>query len=203
MYAIYNHKDITYKFTINNSNCYINNYSYTEIKTKYDRLKNEIINIIDILDDKLIFIEGNYDYKILSENGDFDDYEELANNLRDNKEISIFELPYMEEATSNLKKLETKINKIYVEQRNQGLHDFYYVESNYDKEDKEQKVKSTKKEAKPKKKELTEAEKKFKKGADYYGLTKREREICKLENMTPEEFVEAEDSIDPLRDDEL
>ena len=34
-------------------------------------------------------------------------------------------------------------------------------------------------------------------------LTKREREICKLENMTPEEFDEAEDGIDQLRDDEL
>lgn len=203
MYAIYNHKDITYKFTIDNSKCYINNYSYAEIKTKYDRLKNEVINIIDITSDKLTFIEDNYDYQILSENGDFDDYEELADNLRDNNEVSIFELPYMEEATSNLKILETKINKIYVAQRNQGLHNFYYEENTYDEEEKKQDVKLPKKEAKPKKKELTEAEKRFEKEADYYGLTKREREICKLENMTPEEFVEAEESIDPLRDDEL
>ena len=203
MYAIYNHKDITYKFTIEDSKCYINNYSYIETKAKYDRLKNEIINIIDILNDKLTFIEGNYDYNILSENGDFDDYEELANTLRDNKEVSIFELPYMEEATSNLKILETKVNKIYVAERNQGLHDFYYEEKINDEEDEKPDIKPSKKEVKPKKKELTEAEKRFEKEADYFGLTKREREICKLENMTPEEFDEAEDGIDPLRDDEL
>lgn len=203
MYALYNHKGITYKFTIEDSKCYINNYSYIEIKDKYDRLKNEIINIIDILNDKLTFIEGNYDYSILSENGDFDDYEELANTLRDNKEISIFELPYMEEATSNLKILEEKVNKIYVVERNQGLHNFYYEEKINNKEDEKSDIKSTKKEVKPKKKELTETERRFEKEADYFGLTKREREICRLENMTPEEFDEAEDSIDTFRDDEL
>lgn len=203
MYALYNHKGITYKFTIEDSKCYINNYSYIEIKSKYDRLKNEIINIIDILNDKLTFIEGNYDYSILSENGDFDDYEELANILRDNKEISIFELPYMEEATSNLKILEEKVNKIYVVERNQGLHNFYYEEKINNKEDEKSDIKSTKKEVKPKKKELTETERRFEKEADYFGLTKREREICRLENMTPEEFDEAEDSIDTFRDDEL
>ena len=199
MYAVYNYKDISYKFTLDNSKCYINNYSYHEIKTKYDKLKNEIINIVDILDDKLIFIEGDYDYQILYENGDFDEYRELATNLRETKEMSIFEIPYLEEATSNLKKMETEINKIYVPKRNQGLHDFYYEEIPYKEE---QEIKPAKKEEKPKKKELSEEEKRFEKEADYYNLTKREREICKLENMTPEEFVEAEEDMDQFRDDE-
>ncbi len=202
IYAIYNHKDTTYKFTINNSKCCINNYSDKEIKNKYNSLKNEVINMIDILGEKLIFIEKGYDYEFLDETGSFYDYEILADKLRDSEEVSIFELPFMEEAASNLKKLEPKVNRIYVPEKNQGLHDFYYEEPNYIEEE-PKKVKPINKKEKTKKKELSESEKRFEKEADYFGLTKREREICKLENMTPEEFVEAEEAIDPLRDDEL
>lgn len=203
MYVVYHYKDISYKFTINNSKCYINEYSYNEIKSKYDKLKNEIINIVDILNDKLIFIDGDYNNQILYENGDFDEYEELADELKNTKEMSIFEIPYLEEATSNLKMLESKINKIYVSKRNQGLHDFYYEEINNEEEEKLPNIKPVKKEEKSRKKELSEEEKRFEKEADYYNLTKREREICKLENMTPEEFVEAEEDMDQFRDDEL
>lgn len=193
----YGEHDIKYEFIIKNQEVYLNNQSKLDLSDHYLSLKTKINNFADNLNEYFTYIKDENFYNDVVPNDELDcDYiAELSDKLKENYEVQIFEIPYMEEISMIIDVIEPKIIKEYEKDLKETLDSLPDIE-----EEPSPEVPLFKKEKRNyKEQELSWEEKKFEEEADLWGLSEEDRRIAKQERMTPAEFVEAEE----YDDDEL
>ena len=201
VYAIYGYEDIDefykYKFLYSNGEIFIEDYSFSDLKNMYEKLKNEIINTFDILEDKFMYLD-DIDVDEINPNSDFDYYDinYLVKKLKECKELSILELPAMEVVSESLKQIQNKIDNLYVKKRNSDLYDTWHIEKISDEYETYEEIQENITKKEQQEKQLSWEEEEFEREADLWGLSKEDRRIAKEERMSPAEFIEAEERDD-------
>lgn len=199
IFAIYGYEDIDefykYKFLYINGKICVEDYTEFELKKMYEKLKNDIINTFDNIENKLLE-QDDIDFDDINPNSEFDYYDiiDLIKNLKESSELSVLELPIMEMANETLKKIKNEIKNLDIEMENNDLSNVFNLEKKYYEHEEDKKKNSIPKNDLEEK--LFYKNEKFEKEANLCGLSKEDRKIANEERMPPADFIEAEERDD-------
>ena len=195
----YSNDSVQYRYDVKDGKISFNGYDISNYSKRYHSLKNYIISAVDRFSDYFIYIEDEqfFDEVVPNEELDCDDFETLANNLKNSDGLLVFEIPYMEEVAELIGIVEPKLKSIYQRNMDEESKKFPKFETIFVLNNR---MDTNKKKA-PKKKSFFGSL--FDREADLWGLSREDRRIAREERMSPADYVEAEErDDDELLDDE-
>lgn len=179
-------EDIKYKFIYQNGKPTIENADENIIKKKWYAIKEYLQEAYDEMEEHLLvnIKDKNFVHKQIGNlNFTYDDISDLIKEL-ETRDISIFRFSYLEEVYQIVKEVR---NKVVKQGKKDETEEQAWISDFFAPANPEPIYEESEKESKPK---YTKEDRKFDELADFWGLSKKERQELKEQGISMEEFDE-------------
>ena len=192
-------KKILYEFVRNGNKILLNGYGDTSIRNMYNRYISFIRDFYEKIDDPTVS-DCNSIWKVFDDIGlDSDEFCRIIDKVDNERDINIYEMPYIKELWLLAKELTSIVDK-EISLMDKEIRDVF-GDGEYHVVREEVMPKNVKKEKKKEKtKKLSWKEEEFEREAKLWGLSEEDKQIAKTEGFTPADFVEAEERMDDILD---
>lgn len=192
-------KKILYEFVRNGNKILLNGYGDTSIRNMYNRYISFIRDFYEKIDDPTVS-DCNSIWKVFDDIGlDSDEFCRIFDKVDNERDINIYEMPYIKELWLLAKELTPIVDK-EISLMDKEIRDVF-GDGEYHVVREEVMPKNVKKEKKKEKpKKLSWKEEEFEREAKLWGLSEEDKQIAKAEGFTPADFVEAEERMDDILD---
>ena len=192
-------KKILYEFVRNGNKILLNGYGDTSIRNMYNRYISFIRDFYEKIDDPTVS-DCNSIWKVFDDIGlDSDEFCRIIDKVDNERDINIYEMPYIKELWLLAKELTPIVDK-EISLMDKEVRDVF-GDGEYHVVREEVMPKNVKKEKKKEKtKKLSWKEEEFEREAKLWGLSEEDKQIAKAEGFTPADFVEAEERMDDILD---
>lgn len=192
-------KKILYEFVRNGNKILLNGYGDTSIRNMYNRYISFIRDFYEKIDDPTVS-DCNSIWKVFDDIGlDSDEFCRIIDKVDNERDINIYEMPYIKELWLLAKELTSIVDK-EISLMDKEIRDVF-GDGEYHVVREEVMPKNVKKEKKKEKtKKLSWKEEEFEREAKLWGLSEEDKQIAKAEGFTPADFVEAEERMDDILD---
>lgn len=192
-------KKILYEFVRNGNKILLNGYGDTSIRNMYNRYISFIRDFYEKIDDPTVS-DCNSIWKVFDDIGlDSDEFCRIIDKVDNERDINIYEMPYIKELWLLAKELTSIVDK-EISLMDKEIRDVF-GDGEYHVVREEVMPKNFKKEKKKEKpKKLSWKEEEFEREAKLWGLSEEDKQIAKAEGFTPADFVEAEERMDDILD---
>lgn len=192
-------KKILYEFVRNGNKILLNGYGDTSIRNMYNRYISFIRDFYEKIDDPTVS-DCNSIWKVFDDIGlDSDEFCRIIDKVDNERDINIYEMPYIKELWLLTKELTPIVDK-EISLMDKEIRDVF-GDGEYHVVREEVMPKNVKKEKKKEKtKKLSWKEEEFEREAKLWGLSEEDKQIAKAEGFTPADFVEAEERMDDILD---
>lgn len=192
-------KKILYEFVRNGNKILLNGYGDTSIRNMYNRYISFIRDFYEKIDDPTVS-DCNSIWKVFDDIGlDSDEFCRIIDKVDNERDINIYEMPYIKELWLLAKELTSIVDK-EISLMDKEVRDVF-GDGEYHVVREEVMPKNVKKEKKKEKpKKVSWKEEEFEREAKLWGLSEEDKQIAKAEGFTPADFVEAEERMDDILD---